>query len=204
MFADVTATRLPASNHPTRSVPNIGHSGGTCIHRATSGEPESGERQRFWPSALLVALGLATLAMASAASSKSAKPETRAEVQKALIGTWRLTSFPITDPNGDVVGSLYGDDPVGKVTYTPEGDIWTIVGAHERTGPTSDQQLWYTGRLEVRARAQQVVHHVQYSSLPTIEGTKIVRHYDLRGNRLVLSFPVSDTETAHGHFVRAR
>ena len=84
------------------------------------------------------------------------------------------------------------------------GDVWAFVGAHERTSAAPNQQLWYTGPIEVRARAHQVVHHVQYSSLPALEGTKVVRTYDLRRNRLVLSFPLSDTETAHGHFVRVR
>ena len=152
--------------------------------------------------ALVVALGLAAIALAGAAKDQSGKPETRAEVEKALVGTWRLTSFPITDQNGDVVGSLYGDDPVAKVNYTPEGEMWAFVGARDRTDPT--QQLWYTGTVKVRARAHEVVHRIEWSSTPGLEGTKLVRHYSLRGDRLVLSFPVGDTATASGHFVRAR
>ena len=35
---------------------------------------------------------------------------------------------------------------------------------------TNPGKLWYTGTLEVRARAQEVVHHVQYSSVPQFEG----------------------------------
>jgi hypothetical protein len=155
--------------------------------------------------ALLIVFGLAAIAVAGGSQGRSGKPKTRSEVKKALVGTWVVRSFPVTDPNGDVVGSLYGDDPVGKVTYTPQGDVWAFVGSRERTDPGNpSQQLWYTGPLEVRARAHQVVHHVKYSSLPAIEGTKVVRTYDLRRNRLVLSFPLSDTETAHGHFVRVR
>jgi hypothetical protein len=38
---------------------------------------------------------------------------------------------------------------------------------------------------------------------PALESTNLVRHYSLRGDRLVLSFPLGDN-TAHGHFVRAR
>jgi Lipocalin-like domain len=155
--------------------------------------------------ALLIALGLAALAIASSTGSLSQKPETRAEVERALIGTWRLTSFPVTDQNGDVVGGLYGDDPVAKLTYTPQGDVWAFVGSRVRTDPANPaQQLWYTGTLKVRARAHEVVHQIQWSSLPQTEGTNLVREYRLRGDRLVLSFPVSDTETAHGRFVRVR
>ena len=154
--------------------------------------------------ALLIVFGLAAIAVAGGSQGQSAKPKTRGEVEKALVGTWVVRSFPVTDPNGDVVGSLYGDDPVGKVTYTPQGDVWAFVGSRERTSASANQQNWYTGRLEVRARAQQVVVHVKYSTIPAIEGSKLVRTYDLRRNRLVLSFPLSDSETAHGHFVRAR
>lgn len=148
--------------------------------------------------ALLVALGLAAIAIAGPSKGQSAKPTTRAEVAQALVGTWRLTAFPITDQDGNVTHS-YSPQPAGKLTYTPQGDVWALVA--DKTNPG---KLWYTGTLEVRARAQEVVHHVQYSSVPQFEGQKLVRHYDLRGNRLVLSFPVSDTETAHGTFVRVR
>ena len=152
--------------------------------------------------ALLVALGLAAIALAGASNGQSGKPKTRAEVERALVGTWRLTSFPITDQNGDVAGSVYGDDPVAKVIYTPEGDMWAFVGARDRTDPA--QQRWYTGPFKVRARAREVVHQVEWSSDPEIEGTNLVRHYSLRGDRLSLSFPLGDTATAHGHFVRVR
>ena len=56
--------------------------------------------------ALLVVLNLAAIASAGASEGQSGKPKTRAEVERALVGTWRLTSFPITDQNGNVVGSL--------------------------------------------------------------------------------------------------
>ena len=148
--------------------------------------------------ALLVTLGVAAIATAGPSKGQSAKPKTRAEVEKALIGTWRLTSFPITDQDGNVTGS-FSAQPAGKLTYTPQGDMWALVA--DETDP---DKIWYTGTLEVRARAQEVVHHVQYSSIPQFEGTNLVRHYSLRGDRLVLSFPVSDTQTAHGTFVRAR
>ena len=101
-----------------------------------------------------------------------------------------------------MIGSLYGDDPVAKVTYTPQGEMWAFVGARDRMDPT--QQLWYTGPFKVRARAHEVVHQVEWSSGPGLEGTKQVRNYSLRGDRLVLSFPLGDTATASGHFVRAR
>ncbi len=76
--------------------------------------------------ALLAALGLAAIAIAGPSERQSGKPTTGAEVEMALVGTWRLTSAPIIDQNGDVVGGLFGDDPVGKLTYTPEGDVWAL------------------------------------------------------------------------------
>ena len=65
--------------------------------------------------ALLVALGLAAIAIAGASKGQSAKPTTRAEVEQALVGTWRLTAFPITDQDGNVTDS-YSPQPAGKLT----------------------------------------------------------------------------------------
>jgi len=151
--------------------------------------------------ALLVASSLLVAAMATAAPDLGRAAErSRAQVTKALIGSWTLKATPIRDQDGDVIGSLY-KDPVGKLTYTRRGDTWAFVGERERTS-TSDSSLWYTGTFSVRARAKEVVHHVEFSSAPSIEGTDQIRHYRLRTrakDRLVLS-----VETAAGGSLNLR
>ena len=118
--------------------------------------------------ALLVALGLAAIAIASSTGGQSQKPETRAEVERALIGTWRLTSFPITDQNGDVVGSLYGDDPVAKLTYTPQGDVVGVRRLASQDGP--------------EPRSAELVHGDAQSARPSARGCP--------PGPVVLAFPV--------------
>jgi Lipocalin-like domain len=139
--------------------------------------------------ALVVAFGLATIASAGAASAESADraaAKTRAKVADKLVGTWRLKSTQARDQSGNV-GPFY-DDPVGKLTYTPRGEMWALTGNRGEPG------VWYTGDFEVNPKTRTVVHHVEYSSIPEWEGTDLVREYKfLNRNRLRLKAELSPT-----------
>jgi Lipocalin-like domain len=125
------------------------------------------------------------------AGAQPAKSATRGRTQTAaikarFIGTWRLRSESVHDANGNIVGHLFGENGVGKLTYTKRGDVWAFVGRRDR-----QSALWYIGSFDVRPTAHQVVHHVQYSSATPFEGTDLVRRYRFHGDeRLTLSFSV--------------
>lgn len=148
--------------------------------------------------AILIAVGLLVAGISLAGA--SGKGQSRTDVEKALTGTWRLTSTPIRDTSGNVVGSLY-KHPVGRLTYTRRGDVWAFVGERDRTS-ASDPQLWYTGTFDVRVRRHEVVHHVRLASAPGIQGTDLVRHYRLHGDRLVLSTSAGAGRTVYLHWAR--
>ena len=133
---------------------------------------------------LLVASTLLMAMAVTAPDSSRAAERSRAQVTKALIGTWSLKSVAIVNQDGDAIGSPY-KDPVGKLTYTKRGDMWAFVGERDRgTG----LETWYTGTFSVRPKAKEVAHHVEFSSTPRIpEGADQIRYYSLRKNRLVLS-----------------
>jgi Lipocalin-like domain len=139
--------------------------------------------------ALVVAFGLATIASAGAASAESADraaAKTRADVADKLVGTWRLKTTLVHDQSGNA-GPFY-HDPVGKLTYTPRGDMWAVVGNRGEPG------VWYTGAFEVSPKAHTVVHHVEHSSILDWEGTDLVREYKfLNRNRLRLTAEVNPT-----------
>jgi hypothetical protein len=78
--------------------------------------------------------------------------------------------------------------------------MWSVFGERHRTG-AADPRNWYTGTFSVRPRAHEVVHHVRYSSIAGYEGADLVRHYRRHGDRLVLSFPVSPTNTAYARWM---
>jgi hypothetical protein len=103
----------------------------------------------------------------------------RSAIPKRWIGTWRLVSETLVDQNGTPVGSLFADT-VGKLTYTPRGDVWALVGPRVPSGSAS--AVWYTGTAEVRRNAGVVVHHVQYASLASWIGTDLLRTYEFSAN----------------------
>jgi hypothetical protein len=94
------------------------------------------------------------------------------------------------DQNGTAVGSLFTDS-VGKLTYTPRGDVWALVGP--RVPSASESAIWYTGTAEVRRKAGVIVHHVQYASLASWIDTDLPRSYEFfaNGKGLTLSADVT-------------
>jgi hypothetical protein len=145
----------------------------------------------------LAAAILATVSLSEPTIPASAKERERAPaakhqsaIPKKWIGTWRLVSETLVDQNGTATGSLF-TDPVGKLTYTPRGDVWALVGP--RVPSASASAIWYTGTTEVRRQARVVVHHVQYASLASWIGTDLLRSYEFsaNGKRLTLSADVT-------------
>jgi hypothetical protein len=118
----------------------------------------------------------------------------RAGIKHKFIGTWRLESENLRDENGNVIGSLY-EDAIGKLTYTPRGDVWALTGERERTG--TEDAVWYTGTFDIRRKAHTVIHHIEYASIPAWEGGDQVRRFDFNGKRrLTLSLDASATVIA--------
>jgi hypothetical protein len=111
-------------------------------------------------------------------------------IPKKWIGTWRLVSEKLVDQNGTRVGSLF-TDTAGKLTYTPRGDVWALVGP--RVPSESEKAIWYTGTAEVRRKAGVVVHHVQYASIASWIDTDLRRRYEFfaHGKGLTLSAKVT-------------
>ena len=76
------------------------------------------------------ALAAATVASIPASAAAPSAPSSKAQppaLPAKWVGTWHLVSEHLVDQNGAVVGVAF-TDAVGKVTYTPRGDLWAIVG----------------------------------------------------------------------------
>jgi hypothetical protein len=108
-------------------------------------------------------------------------PASRAGVSEKFIGTWRL-KWAVTR---DQAGNTNPIFDVGKLTYTAQGDVWAFVGNRRQPG------AWYTGTFDVRPRTHTVVHHIQYSSTPSQNGTSGPRGYHFRGDSLKLTDPLA-------------
>lgn len=115
-----------------------------------------------------------------------------------LIGTWKLISAWSTRPSGDRV-ALYGEHPIGFLTYTKEGRMSAMLTDSDRPRLSSEDRTAapaaeraaafsnfsaYAGTF--RIENGHVIHHVEISSLQNWVGTDQVRRMKLEGNRLTL------------------
>jgi hypothetical protein len=131
---------------------------------------------------LTLCLSIGLFANANAAPVDRGGPATRAEVAEKFIGTWRL-KWAVTRDQAKNTQPLV--EPVGKLTYTAQGDVWALVGSGGQPG------LWYAGTFDVRPRTHTVVHHVRYSTTASYEGTDLTRRYHFRGDSLRLTAEVA-------------
>ena len=138
-------------------------------------------------------LSLAAIGAADVSSGATRSPVEPSPMPRKFVGTWRLVRERIIDRDGNRVGSLF-NDAVGRLTYTPNGDVWALVA--ER-GDQTGAGLWYTGTAEVKRRAHVVVHHVEYSTVPSWIGTDLARGYRFMddGTKLRLTVVVSSELT---------
>ena len=120
-----------------------------------------------------------------------------------LIGTWTLKSAWSIAADGSRT-PMWGERPIGFLTYTPEGRMMALLGDSERKRLSGDRQ---TAPLEERAEAlakflayggpftidgDKIVHHVDIASYQNYVGTKQVRYAQLEGTRLTLSVRRAD------------
>jgi Lipocalin-like domain len=73
--------------------------------------------------------------------------ERRQDLGRELVGSWRLVSFVVRNASGSTVAYPFGDDAVGKLTYTADGNAWALVRAK-----SSQAVLWYTGTFQIDPR----------------------------------------------------
>jgi hypothetical protein len=134
--------------------------------------------------ALIGALTVPLVGVVTSSTSGSTARERK--VERRLVGTWRLVSVTSQDAAGRTVGRPYGDDPVGKLTYTRNRHVWALTAGRDAPRNVLPAQ-WYTGKFRVDLKQHRVIHAVQYATIAGYEGTDQPRWYRLRGRRLVLA-----------------
>lgn len=126
--------------------------------------------------------------------------------RRALLGTWKMVSWQREiQATGERVDAL-GPDPVGYISYAPDGRFFAIVVRKDRpvpaTLPPTDEdklllfgsKLAYAGTYTVDE--EKAVHHVDASWNQAWTGTDLVRFYKLEGDDLTISgAPARDPHT---------
>ena len=119
-----------------------------------------------------------------------------------LIGTWKLVSAWSTKANGERV-PLYGEHPIGFLTYMSDGRMTAIIGDSKRPPLSTEDRIAapmaeraaafstlvsYAGTF--RVEKDRVIHRVEISSLQNWVGTDQVRQMKFDGRQLTLRPPV--------------
>jgi hypothetical protein len=116
-----------------------------------------------------------------------------------LVGTWKLVSVSNVTDKGIVKEEAYGPNPIGFLTYTPDGRMmgiltnggrkplskgWKVAPAEEKAEAFSTS-LAYAGTFTVSG--DRIIHHVEAATDPNRLNKDLVRVIvKLQGDRVML------------------
>jgi hypothetical protein len=115
-----------------------------------------------------------------------------------LYGTWDLVSF-VRLVDGEVIGDVLGPEPVGRISYQPDGRVTAMLMQRARPWPPDGDFLrvgdaergaaalgfvGYGGRFSLDGAV--VTHRLDISLYPEHPGTDLVRVARWQGGLLVL------------------
>ena len=121
----------------------------------------------------------------------------------SIVGAWRLVTFEFRKENGNVIHP-YGEKARGSIIYTESGRYSAQLMRSDRPRfAIGDQMLGtpgeieanykgsisYFGRYEIDIENRFVIHHVESSIFPNMEGTDQKRIFELSEDRLQLTTP---------------
>jgi Lipocalin-like domain len=122
------------------------------------------------------------------------------DVASQFVGSWSLMSWTLTAPDGRIEFP-YGEDAVGCIIYTAEGQMAAHLMRRQRDRFRSDNRrestpeeraaafldyLSYCGPYTLQPDARTVTHHVEACSFPNWVGTNLVRTFRFEGDSLTL------------------
>src|SRR5687767_8119296 len=138
----------------------------------------------------------------TAANSLPAQTPNPADVQKRLVGHWRLVQFENFDEKGVATIAAYDG---GRLMYDAAGNMAAQLMRSNRkrlSAPSTEPEragayatyTAYYGKYTIDAAAGNVTHHVEGSANPNWVKTDMVRWYRFSedGNRLMLSIKNAD------------
>jgi hypothetical protein len=107
----------------------------------------------------------------------------------SLVGTWKLVGAVARDPAGAPLPAPYGGKGIGRVTFTAEGRMMSVVcdGRPELPAGTRREYNSYCGNYSFDG--VRFVTRVDAASDPSRIGGDQVRGVRFEGNRLILSPP---------------
>jgi hypothetical protein len=138
-------------------------------------------------------MGLAALIVAIAAAWSIA------QAGESVVGSWRLLSWVQEDVESKVVQTVFGDNPVGVITYTSDGHMSVFIAnpkLRAAGGPFATDaeaadlyrtMVAYSGTYSVDGN--EVTHKVEVSWNEAWNGTGQDRVIEVKDNRLTIKTP---------------
>ena len=123
--------------------------------------------------------------------------------ENLFVGAWRLVRFEFLKENGEIIYP-FGEEAQGSIIYTESGRYSAQLMRRDRLWLKSNDQMKvtpeemesnykgcisYFGTYEVDFDSNFIVHHVEASIFPNMEGTNQLRSFEFSGNRLQLRTP---------------
>ena len=120
-----------------------------------------------------------------------------------IIGAWTLVSFEFRKSDGHVIYP-YGEEARGSLIYTESGRYSAqlmrtdrprfaigdqMMGTPAEIEASYKGSISYFGTYEVDVKNGFIMHHVEGSIFPNMEGTDQKRFFELSENRLQLTTP---------------
>ena len=121
-----------------------------------------------------------------------------------IVGAWRLVTFEFRKTDGSVIYP-YGEKAQGSLIYTETGrysaqlmrvDRPRLASGDQMNATTEEIEVNYKGSIsyfgsyEFDPENRVIVHHVEASIFPNMEGTEQKRFFELTGDRLQLKTPL--------------
>jgi len=153
--------------------------------------------------ALLFAAAL--LAGVAGAEESAAGAIVHVEKMGSVVGTWRLISMTYQDQTTNKQVELWGANPIGFLTYTPDGRMSAVISASKRSFSASNPSQTSTEEQASYFRScfayagsytptdKGVIHHVEVANDPAWVGRDQVRYLHFEGNRLIVTAPATKT-----------
>jgi hypothetical protein len=111
----------------------------------------------------------------------------------SILGTWKLVRAIARDANGKVLPSPYGGSAIGRVTFTADGRMMSVVcdGRPELPPGANRDYSSYCGNYTFDG--ERLVTRVDAASDPSRIGSDQARGVRFEGGRMILSPPPRGT-----------
>jgi hypothetical protein len=123
-----------------------------------------------------------------------------AQAGESVVGSWRLVSWVQEDVESKAVQAVFGDSPIGVITYTSDGHMSVFIANPKRRSaggplPTDAEaaelyrtMVAYSGTYSIDGN--KVTHKVEVSWNQAWNGTDQQRFIEVKDNHLTIKTPI--------------